>query len=118
MKFGKAAVLPRRDPAGENRRVYALGGSSPSTSANMYTVYVIKSDVRSFHYIGHTSNVVTRLKVHNYGKVQSTKAYRPFQIIYTEKFTDKSSAFRREMYLKSAEGNIWLRNKLKQDEIW
>ncbi|MBU0711132.1 GIY-YIG nuclease family protein [bacterium] len=84
----------------------------------MYTVYVLKSTSHNFHYIGHTSDITKRHKTHNSGKVRSTKAYRTFTIIYTEEFNDKSSAFKREMYLKSAEGNAWLRTKLKRDNVW
>ncbi|MGC9365069.1 MAG: GIY-YIG nuclease family protein, partial [Fidelibacterota bacterium] len=67
----------------------------------MYTVYVIKSQNRLFHYIGHTSNIENRLRAHNRGKVRSTRPYRPFILIYSEECADKSTAFRREMYLKS-----------------
>ena len=84
----------------------------------MFAVYVIKSAGYNFHYIGHTSDITKRLNAHNSGKVRSTKAYRPFHIIYSEEFNDRSSAFRREMYLKSAEGNIWLRKELMEKGLW
>ena len=84
----------------------------------MYKVYVLKSIKDNFHYIGHTHNIETRLKAHNWGKVRSTKSHKPFQIIYIEEFSDKSSAFKREMYLKSGEGNYWLRDKLKEEGVW
>ena len=84
----------------------------------MFTVYVLKSKNHNFHYIGHTKNLDKRLKAHNYGKVKSTKAYKPFKVIYTENFDSKSKAFKREMYLKSGEGNYWLRDKLKNENLW
>ena len=84
----------------------------------MFAVYVIKSAGYNFHYIGHTSDITKRLNAHNSGKVRSTKAYRPFHIIYSEEFKDRSSAFKREMYLKSAEGNIWLRKELMKKGLW
>ncbi|MBN2601078.1 MAG: GIY-YIG nuclease family protein [Candidatus Marinimicrobia bacterium] len=84
----------------------------------MCTVYVIKSENHNFHYIGHTSNIRQRLHSHNTGKVRSTKYYRPFILIYSEEFLEKSSASRREIYLKSAKGNIWLRNMLSDNGHW
>ena len=84
----------------------------------MFTVYVLKSKAHNFHYIGHTQDINTRLKTHNYGKVRSTKGYRPYDIIYTEEYTTKSEAYKREMYLKTGAGNIWLRNMLKDQGLW
>ncbi|MBD3273779.1 MAG: GIY-YIG nuclease family protein, partial [Candidatus Marinimicrobia bacterium] len=65
----------------------------------MYTVYVLKSTQSKFHYIGHTKNLSDRLGRHNRGQVRSTKAYRPFTVIYTEEYPTKSAAQQREYYL-------------------
>ncbi|MFQ6611575.1 MAG: GIY-YIG nuclease family protein [Fidelibacterota bacterium] len=58
----------------------------------MYTVYVLKSLDHPFHYIGHSRDVPKRLKIHNQGKVRSTKARRPYKVIYTEDYSTKSEA--------------------------
>ncbi|MCF7804955.1 MAG: GIY-YIG nuclease family protein [Candidatus Marinimicrobia bacterium] len=84
----------------------------------MYKVYVLKSLHRTFHYIGHTGDLPDRFRDHNKGKVRSTKAYRPFRIIYTETYATKSEAAQREYYLKTAAGNMWLRNHLKRVGVW
>jgi putative endonuclease len=52
-----------------------------------------------------------RLKRHNQGKVKSTKAYKPWKVIYTEEFSTKSEAFQREMFFKSIEGYKYLTRK-------
>jgi putative endonuclease len=78
----------------------------------MFTVYVLKSIKHVYHYIGHTKNLDGRLKAHNYGKVRSTKAYRPYKVIYMENYKTRAEAFKREMFLKSGKGNLWLINKL------
>ena len=83
-----------------------------------YYVYVLKSLKDNFHYIGHTQNLKNRLKTHNYKKVRSTKGHIPFKIVYTETFSSRSNACKREMYFKHAEGNIWLRNFLKEKGLW
>jgi len=64
----------------------------------MYKIYVLKSQSDIFHYIGHTKDVEKRLHEHNYGKVRSTKAHIPYKVIYTEDFSTKSEAQRREYY--------------------
>ncbi len=66
----------------------------------MYYLYILKSAVKDWHYIGTSDNVEKRLREHNTGKTRSTKAYKPFIIIYTESFLDKTSARKREIFLK------------------
>jgi len=84
----------------------------------MYFVYVLKSQNDDFHYIGHAADTCSRLKQHNQGKVQSSKAHKPYQIIYTESYATKSEAQKREYFLKRGAGNIWLRNHLKEFQLW
>ena len=84
----------------------------------MYTVYVLKSERRDFHYIGHSGALHTRLQRHNQGAVRSTKAYRPFRVIYTEQYPTRSAAYQREHYLKSPDGYFWLRAVLQQRGLW
>ena len=66
----------------------------------MYYLYVLKSAVKDWHYIGITDDTDKRLGEHNSGKTRSTKAYKPFIIVYTEQFLDKTSARRKEIFLK------------------
>jgi putative endonuclease len=76
----------------------------------MYKVYILSSSIKKRYYIGYTNDLVERLKSHNSGNVKSTKAYRPRQVIYTEDFVDKGSAFRRERQIKSYKGgNAFIR---------
>ena len=66
-----------------------------------YTVYILKSLKHNRYYIGHSVNIEKRLFEHNLGKVRSTKAYRPWEIIYLEKKLNKKEAYAREMQIKS-----------------
>ncbi len=84
----------------------------------MYFVYVLKSHTRNFHYIGHTKNIQQRVRAHNAGRVRLTKAYHPYTVIYSESYSTKSEAAKREYYLKSVQGNIVLRNTLKTSGVW
>jgi putative endonuclease len=67
----------------------------------MYFVYIIKSLIVLRYYIGSTENVDRRLSDHNSGKVKSTKAYKPWEIVYLERFDIKSYALKREKQIKS-----------------
>jgi putative endonuclease len=57
------------------------------------------------YYIGCTSKEISeRLKKHNSGHVRSTKYRRPWKLFYWEEYLDKSTAFKREYFLKHPEG--------------
>ncbi|MDP3947126.1 MAG: GIY-YIG nuclease family protein [bacterium] len=66
----------------------------------MHYLYVLKSVSRGRHYIGITGNIKKRLADHNGKAVRSTKAYTPWRLIGTEEFPDKTSARKRELFLK------------------
>ena len=77
----------------------------------MYYVYVIKSEKNGKHYIGYSEDLESRLLSHNLGKVRSTKAYKPYKVIYKEEYKDKTAARKREIFLKSGQGREQLKNK-------
>ncbi len=67
---------------------------------------ILKSLKNGRHYIGHAHNINDRLLRHNAGQVKSTKNYKPWQLIYTEKYNTKVEANRRELEIKSYKGGI------------
>ena len=70
----------------------------------MYYIYIIRSYSNGRYYIGHSKNLQRRLTQHNAGNVRSTKPYIPWEIVYTEPYTTKQEAYRREMQIKSYKG--------------
>ena len=58
-----------------------------------------------------TNNLERRLIEHNLGKMKSTKAFIPWEIIYAEKFPNRIEARKREKYFKSAAGRRYLNSK-------
>lgn len=66
----------------------------------MYYVYLIQSEKSKKFYVGFTPNLKGRIGKHNAGKVQSTKAYIPYKLIYFEGFRSKKDALTRERKLK------------------
>ena len=78
----------------------------------MYTVYVLHSKKDGNLYIGCTSNMSNRLKMHNLGNVFSTKNRRPFVLIYSEEYKNKYDAFQIERFYKTAKGKKELLKKI------
>jgi len=75
----------------------------------MFIVYVLKSLKNSKRYISYTSkSIEERLKEHNSGCNKWTRENGPFEIFYTEEFTDKTNAIKRELFLKSGQGRKFL----------
>lgn len=66
----------------------------------MYYVYLLQSERTKKIYVGFTSDLKQRVKKHNAGKVQSTKAYIPYKLVYFEGFRSKKDALNREKKLK------------------
>ena len=79
----------------------------------MHYVYVIKSNKDGKLYTGCTEYLRMRFREHNDGKVSSTKARTPFELIYYEASLDRTDAFAREKYLKTGMGKRYLKNRLK-----
>ena len=46
----------------------------------MHYVYILKSEVEDWHYVGYSADLRQRLKDHNEGKVASTKSRRPYTV--------------------------------------
>ena len=78
-------------------------------------VYILESSSGNHLYIGYyPGNVEERLAKHNRGEVLSTKAYRPWNLIFFEGYLNKNDAFRREKYLKTNQGARMLKLMLKE----
>ncbi len=67
----------------------------------MYQVYILKSEKKLRYYVGHSHDFGARLLAHNCGKVRSTKAYRPWIVVYLESCANKQEAYKREFQIKS-----------------
>ena len=76
----------------------------------MIIVYAIKSLIRNYIYAGMTNDLARRLIEHNNGENKSTKAYKPFILIYSETFPNRVSARAKEKFLKSGVGKEFLRS--------
>lgn len=66
----------------------------------MYYVYLLKSIRDNFFYVGSTKDLRERFKDHNAGKSISTKAHKPYKLVYYEAYSSKQDALIRENKLK------------------
>jgi putative endonuclease len=62
--------------------------------------------------VGSTDNIERRLEEHNIGKSKFTSIYKPWKLVYTEDYSTRESALKRERYLKSASGRRYLKSKV------
>ncbi|MCH7605081.1 GIY-YIG nuclease family protein [Patescibacteria group bacterium] len=74
----------------------------------MAYVYILKSINYPKTYIGSTIDLERRMNEHNTGASTFSKRYKPWKIVYQEKYKDITTARRREKYLKSAAGRKFI----------
>ena len=79
----------------------------------MFYTYVLRSEKDGHFYVGFTKDLELRFERHNKGLVESTKHRRPLQLIYYEACLNRDDATKREKYLKSYHGKMFLKNRLK-----
>lgn len=79
----------------------------------MFYVYVLKSKINNDIYVGYSKNLKNRFKAHNSGKVKSTKAYKPWILVYYEAYKNKEDATKREKQLKMHAAKKELISRLK-----
>lgn len=80
----------------------------------MYYVYILQSKKDKQFYTGYTNDLNTRLKLHNAGKVESTKNRLPVELVYYEVCLNQQDATHREKYLKTAWGKRYIKTRLKK----
>ena len=79
----------------------------------MYYTYVLQSRKDGKFYTGLTKDLKLRFEQHNKGLVDSTRERRPLKLIYYEACLDKDDAAKREKYLKSYHGKMFVKRRLK-----
>ena len=71
----------------------------------MFYVYALRSLKNNKRYVGYTQkDPEERLHDHNTGSSVWTRQNGPFKLIYSESFSDKKSAIKKERYLKTGIG--------------
>ncbi len=78
----------------------------------LYT-YVLQSEKGNKFYVWFTKDLKLRFEQHNKGLVESTKDRMPLRLIYYEACLDQIDTTKREKYLKSYHGRMFLKKRLK-----
>jgi len=78
----------------------------------MFYTYVLKSLKDQVLYIGFCSDLKKRFIEHNRGKVEATKARKPFTLVYYEACLSEKKAILREKYFKTGFGRRYLRSRI------
>lgn|GEM_PF-518443 len=103
----KRLELPWRDKSILNwyGAVAQLGpaGRQGAAGSQMY-VNILKSIRNNRFYVGHTNDLERRLKEHWSGGTASLKGWKPYKLVYSEKFETREEAISREKYFKSGTG--------------
>ncbi len=76
-----------------------------------FVIYILYSEKFDKTYIGFTSNLLERFKSHNeLGTKGYTIKFRPWTVIHIEFFTEKKQAMKREKFLKSGKGRLFVKS--------
>jgi putative endonuclease len=71
-----------------------------------FFVYILQSLKTGRLYVGHTDDLNRRFEEHNTGQGgQYTRQNGPWKLVYSESHLTRSSAMKREYYLKSTKGS-------------
>ena len=77
--------------------------------SEIFTVYVLFSEMHNKHYTGYTSDLEKRFLSHKeLGNKGWTIKYRPWKIIFTKIFPTKTEAMAYEKWLKTGAGRRFI----------
>ncbi len=71
-----------------------------------YIVYILFSESKNRFYIGYTSNLEERITRHNQKSKGFTGNVNDWKVVYTENYTSKETANKRELQIKSWKSRI------------
>lgn len=87
--------------------------SESEDGRTMHHVYILRSiTFPEQTYIGATEDIEARLKDHNSGRSPHTSKFRPWSVICSLAFVDKTAAYEFERYLKSHSGRAFAKKRL------
>ena len=78
----------------------------------MHYTYILYSSKSKNFYYGYTENLKERFKLHQAGKVFSTKLYLPWKLVWYSAFENIKLAKNFELYLKSGSGKAFAYKRL------
>ena len=77
-----------------------------------YYAYILLSSKSHIFYFGSTNDLLSRIKLHNQGRVKSTKAHSPWELVWYGVFFTEKEARDFELYLKTGSGKAFAYKRL------
>ena len=75
----------------------------------MFYIYILQSEQDQSFYIGFSENLSQRLEKHNTAKSGYTATKKPWKIVYSECFDNKTDALKREKYIKNQKSREFIK---------
>ena len=91
-------------------------GSNPVPPTSFY-VYILWSESRQRFYIGSTHDLFKRFEEHNGGQSRSTRAGKPWSLVYQERFETRVDAVRRELEIKAWKSSKLVKALVEQGSV-
>ena len=82
----------------------------------MFFVYVIRSTINGYFYVGMSEDVAKRIVQHNAGSTKSTKPYKPWELFFFESYPSRIEARKGEVYLKSGIGKEFIKSRWRESQ--
>ncbi|MEN8193301.1 MAG: GIY-YIG nuclease family protein [Bacteroidota bacterium] len=79
----------------------------------MFITYILYSKSIDKYYIGYTNNLELRIKRHNNGWSKYSSKGIPWELVYSETFSSKSDAIKRENKIKKMKSRMYIENLIK-----
>ncbi len=78
----------------------------------MYTTYILWSRKTGRYYTGSTEDLGNRVSEHNSGETKSIRYGIPWEVVYSEEFSTRAEAVKKEMEIKQRGAGRYLRERL------
>ena len=85
-------------------------------ASQAYFTYILYSQTLGRYYTGSAANLQDRLHRHNTRQCRATKAGAPWNLVYSESHTTRSSAMQRELYFKTGAGRDELQRLIAEKQ--
>ena len=74
----------------------------------MHYTYILYSKSIDKFYVGSTNNIDNRIYRHNKGQSKYTRKGIPWELVYLEKFNNRTDAYRREKQIKNMKSRKYI----------
>ena len=81
-----------------------------------FILYILYSASLDIFYVGHTNNLERRLPEHNSGQTKSTRAGKPWTLVYTKGFKTKKEAYAEERRIKKMKSRKYIEQLIKSQQ--